>query len=361
MPRLLHCPLRACMTDDHGEFVLLGRAPNAAIAGLWKSMLEDAGIPAYVPGTNLSDEWAATQRMIGNVGADVFVPRSRLEQAREVVDPEGVQEAEEEDDDASEDEEPSDADEPRAATLEAVPGPPSPSSRRQVIVEVLVVCAVVILPSYLGSIYSLVTYGFPASTGSEASGDYLWDLARVIPLVVFILWVISRSGESPASFGWVRARPLRDLGLAVLLLVVTALVGFVIRSLQSEIPAIDGASEGERFVVGDQKDRSVAPAGAFGWIALVASTSAWALLEELSIRGYLMVRLEKLWASPLKAALTSSLVFAGYHVYQGLLPLIAHFATGLVLAGAFLICRSLWPLVIAHAAHNLLLEIGRAS
>jgi membrane protease YdiL (CAAX protease family) len=340
------------MTDDHGEFVLLGRAPNATIAGLWKSMLDEAGIPAYVPGTNLTDQWAATQRMIGNVGTDVFVPRSRLEQAREVVDPEGVEEAEEEDGESV-----------AEAAVPASPPPPQPdppSSRRQVIVEILVVCAVVILPSYLGSIYGLVTYGFPVATGSEAPGDYLWDLGRVLPMIVFLLWVISRSGESLSSFGWVRARPLRDLGLAVLLLVVTALVGLAIRSLQSGISGIHGASEGERFVVGDQQDRSVAPGGAFEWIALVASTSAWALLEEFSIRGYLMVRLEKLSGSSLKAALASSLVFAGYHVYQGLLPLITHFAVGLVLAGAFLVCRSLWPLVIAHAAHNLLLEIGRA-
>ena len=74
--------------DDHGDDgpALLGRAPNAAIAGLWVSMLEAAGIPAHVPGAYLADDWAASQRVFGNIGADVFVPRDRIDEARRVIE-----------------------------------------------------------------------------------------------------------------------------------------------------------------------------------------------------------------------------------------------------------------------------------
>jgi hypothetical protein len=69
--------------DD--DFALLGRAPDAAIAGVWVSLLEAAGIVAYIPGAALADDWAIAQRTMGNLGADVLVPRSRLEEARAIV------------------------------------------------------------------------------------------------------------------------------------------------------------------------------------------------------------------------------------------------------------------------------------
>jgi hypothetical protein len=69
--------------DD--AFVLLGHAPSQAIAGLWASMLEEAGIVAYMPGAHLADGWASWQQTIGNIGSDVLVPRSRLEEARRVI------------------------------------------------------------------------------------------------------------------------------------------------------------------------------------------------------------------------------------------------------------------------------------
>jgi hypothetical protein len=74
------------MPENDDTFVLLGRAPNFEMAGVWASLLEAVGILSLVPGTYLLDEWAATQRMTGNVGADVYVPRSRLEDARRAVE-----------------------------------------------------------------------------------------------------------------------------------------------------------------------------------------------------------------------------------------------------------------------------------
>ena len=70
--------------DD--EFVLLGRAPNPGMAGVWASLLEAAGILSLIPDTQLADDWAISQRIFRNIAADVYVPRSRLEEARRVVE-----------------------------------------------------------------------------------------------------------------------------------------------------------------------------------------------------------------------------------------------------------------------------------
>jgi hypothetical protein len=71
--------------ESPDEAVFLERAPSPTVAGLWVSMLEAAGIMAYVPGTYLADDWAISQRVMGNLGADVFVPRSRLAEARSII------------------------------------------------------------------------------------------------------------------------------------------------------------------------------------------------------------------------------------------------------------------------------------
>jgi hypothetical protein len=70
--------------DD--EFVLLGRAPNPGMAAVWASLLEAAGILSLIPDTQLADDWAISQRIFRNIAADVYVPRSRLEDARRAIE-----------------------------------------------------------------------------------------------------------------------------------------------------------------------------------------------------------------------------------------------------------------------------------
>ena len=67
------------------EFALLAGAPNTSVAALWASMLEAAGIVAHVPGTHLMDEWATWQHMSGGLATEVFVPKSRLDEARAII------------------------------------------------------------------------------------------------------------------------------------------------------------------------------------------------------------------------------------------------------------------------------------
>ena len=56
------------MTHDADSLVLLVKAPNSAVAGLWGSVLDAAGIVRHV-----------------SRASDVLVPRSRLEEARQLL------------------------------------------------------------------------------------------------------------------------------------------------------------------------------------------------------------------------------------------------------------------------------------
>jgi hypothetical protein len=73
------------MAEPDDQFVPLRKARNSAIAGLWVSVLEDAGIPTWQPAKFLTDEWAATQSVATGLGSEVCVPRSRLREAEEVL------------------------------------------------------------------------------------------------------------------------------------------------------------------------------------------------------------------------------------------------------------------------------------
>jgi hypothetical protein len=70
---------------DPDDPVALEWAPNPFVAELWMSLLDDAGIPAYVDGASLMDENAVAQRLLGAIGQTVFVRRSDVDRAREVI------------------------------------------------------------------------------------------------------------------------------------------------------------------------------------------------------------------------------------------------------------------------------------
>lgn len=70
---------------DLDDPVALEWAPNPFVAELWLTLLADAEIPAYVDGTNLMDDNAVAQRLLGAIGQTVFVRRGDVERARAVL------------------------------------------------------------------------------------------------------------------------------------------------------------------------------------------------------------------------------------------------------------------------------------
>ena len=87
---------------SESDLVALDRFSSPAIAQLVADLLREAGIPVYVGGSLLQDEWAISQKLMGLLDTEVQVPRDRLEEAREIIasvrnSGEGVGEDDEED------------------------------------------------------------------------------------------------------------------------------------------------------------------------------------------------------------------------------------------------------------------------
>jgi hypothetical protein len=53
----------------------------------------------------------------------------------------------------------------------------------------------------------------------------------------------------------------------------------------------------------------------------------------------------------------TSVLFASYHLYQGIGPVIGHVGEEIVLGVAVCLTRRLWPLCVAHALTNLLISV----
>jgi membrane protease YdiL (CAAX protease family) len=100
-----------------------------------------------------------------------------------------------------------------------------------------------------------------------------------------------------------------------------------------------------------------------GWTGLVTLLAISILIgftEELLMRGYLFTRLEQLLRSTWVAVLLSSVVFGLMHWFGGPLMVCNAFLIGIVYGIAFAWARTLWPVVIAHAAQDFSVFLHRA-
>ncbi len=79
------------------------------------------------------------------------------------------------------------------------------------------------------------------------------------------------------------------------------------------------------------------------------------LLEEFTMRGVLQTHFTALTNSSTKGIIIANLIFASYHIYQGPFALIPIFIFGVGLSFSRIICKSLWPAIIAHTIYNIAL------
>jgi len=84
------------------------------------------------------------------------------------------------------------------------------------------------------------------------------------------------------------------------------------------------------------------------WVAPIAIFVG--IYEEIFFRGFIMGRLASITRSRTAAVILSSLLFGVVHFAQGPLGIFQTTFLGMVLAGAAVMGRSLWPAIIAHAA-----------
>ncbi len=186
---------------------------------------------------------------------------------------------------------------------------------------------------------------FDSSHTVSVGNEMGFYLLRLLEVGVPLLMLVALSGEPLSKFGIVPPRWFFDPILALIcMFVFLTIVGILAQWLPLQSPIavnVDGAS---------------APS-LQGWslfLVCIVGFFANSLVEEFSMRGYLIPRLEELFGSAIPAVLVSSIMFASYHLHFGVLGFVNMFLNGLVYGLVFCITRSLWPLVLAHTLFNLL-------
>jgi membrane protease YdiL (CAAX protease family) len=91
---------------------------------------------------------------------------------------------------------------------------------------------------------------------------------------------------------------------------------------------------------------------------LVLAAFANGFAEEVIVVGYLITRLRQLGWTPRKAVLTSGVLRALYHLYQGFGAGLGNLVMGVVFGYAWCRTGRLWPLVIAHGVIDTVAFVG---
>ncbi len=71
--------------SEHPDIEVLHTAKNSFEAQVIAGVLREAGIPVYVAGQSLQDEFAVSQMLAGLLSIKVQVPADRLDEAKRVL------------------------------------------------------------------------------------------------------------------------------------------------------------------------------------------------------------------------------------------------------------------------------------
>lgn len=86
-----------------------------------------------------------------------------------------------------------------------------------------------------------------------------------------------------------------------------------------------------------------------------------AILEEVIVVGYLMVRLRQCAWSPVAIVATSAILRGSYHLYQGFGAFVGNAVMGVVFALVFARTKRIGPLVVAHSLLDVVAFVGYAA
>lgn len=246
------------------------------------------------------------------------------------------------------------------------PGPlpaAAPLTPRMLAGEILVVLALSLFASAAAAVISFVgSLTAPQSLseqtasliGSQAAAERPWlDLSRQIASLVFamapvalVVYLLHRSRESARTIGFDLTRPGRDLLGGAALAALIGGGGLVVYLVSYQL----GLSV------------TVAPSSLNDhWWAipvLLLQAVKNGVLEEVIVVGYLLLRLEQLGWSPLRAILVGSLLRAVYHLYQGVGMFFGNLVMGLVFCWFYRRYGRVMPLVAAHSLIDIVAFIG---
>lgn len=229
--------------------------------------------------------------------------------------------------------------------------------------EILVVLALSLGRSAFYSILALIdafTRG-PLSEQSTALNrsaserpwfDLVYQLADVVftlaPVALVLLLLTVTGTRAVQALGMDARRPVRDALWGVALTACIGLPGLAIyylgRALGATLEVIPAALDQHWWTVP----------------VLILHALKNALVEEVIVAGYLVLRLEQMGWHPVAITATSALLRGAYHLYQGIGPGLANMLMGVVFAEWFRRTRRTMPLIIAHTLLDVVAFVGYA-
>jgi len=167
--------------------------------------------------------------------------------------------------------------------------------------------------------------------------------------VALALHLLARTDGPPAArIGLDGRRPLADLGTGAVLALVVGVPGLALYLAARALGV----------------NTTVVPVGLpdVWWQVpvLVLAAAQNAVLEEVVVVGYLLVRLEQLGWSPWRAVAASALLRGAYHLYQGFGGFLGNLAMGLLFGWLYARRGRVAPLVVAHTLLDLVAFVGYA-
>ena len=164
-------------------------------------------------------------------------------------------------------------------------------------------------------------------------------MLRDLSLVALILFFLWHNAEPVSSMGWTFKKPWNDIALAIVLFIP---LSFGIAWIETLL-RLAGLS-----VPSKPLPSFLTPKGPAEYLLAVLLVGIVAVTEETIFRGYLILRLKAITASPALAALLSSVFFSLGHGYEGSAGVITVGLMGLVFAFIYLWRQSLVTPMVMH-------------
>ena len=215
-------------------------------------------------------------------------------------------------------------------------------------VPTIVEIAVVFLLAVLPDVYSSLLFCFEPTTSSFAA-IHLWMIVRALQVSAPVLLMIHLPGGhwQKHCLGD-RLRPV-DAVIAAALVVTGYFAGDVVSDAMIHM-RIDVYSDDSNPFLGEQLPHSKL----LLFLTITVSGIANGFAEELVMRSWLIPKLEEVMKASVAAVGITSLFFAVYHLYQGFAGASMILGIGIVFGAYFVCFRRFWPLVIAHAAMDVI-------
>ncbi len=252
---------------------------------------------------------------------------------------------------------------PAAVGAGASPRTP-PLTRRLLAVEVCLVFALSLGRSGVFALVNLIASATAPGkladqaavlNGSRAPGRPWLDLTLqllalgfgLVP-VALVIYLLVRSGQSLRTLGADTTQPVRDTRRGLALAAAVGGAGLVFY-LVTHALGVDLTVVPENL-----------PQVWWRLPVLVCSALQNALLEEVLVVGYLLLRLRQLGVGARSSLVISAVLRGSYHLYQGLGGFAGNVAMGLVFGACYRRWGRLGPLVIAHTVMDLVAFLGFA-